>query len=104
MAGPDFIVNTGDLSTFNPTFGRATVLCIPCTSAGTSKSNIDGAVACALGDVAAVSAPDAKDPTPCYSMFAMARLTTAVLGSDKLGQATRVVAKGRSQWGQRDPW
>ena len=57
MPGADFIIKTGDLATFNPTFGTATVVVVPANMTGSAQFKIDGSIACVQGDEAKVSVP-----------------------------------------------
>ena len=84
----DFIVKTGDLAIFNPTFGQATVVPLPGNITGSSQINIDGSVACVQGDESSVSVPGVMYMTPTYPIPGTGTLTISALGADQLGQKT----------------
>jgi Contractile injection system spike tip protein len=88
VPGLDFIVKTGDVVTFNPTFGQATVVVVPGNITGSSKVNTEGSVACIQGDESSVSVPGVMYSTPQFSIPGAGTLTISALGSDQLGQKT----------------
>jgi hypothetical protein len=57
MGSADFVVKTGDLATFNPTFGAAIVIVAPGNLTGSGRFKIDGQLVCVQGDEATDSVP-----------------------------------------------
>ncbi len=75
----DFILITGDVVQFNPTFGAATVAVQPGTLAGTGKGMVGGKPVCVQGDeskvmVAGCSYMTASHPIPGVGMLSISSL------------------------------
>jgi len=88
VPGSDFIIKTGDLATFNPTFGQAQVVVAPGQISGSAQFTIDGSVGCVQGDEASVSVPGASYVSGSFTIPGVGTLTIQALGSDQLGQQT----------------
>ena len=88
MPGADFIIKTGDLATFNPAFGQATVVVVPANMTGSAQFKVDGSIACVQGDEAKVSVTGVQYVTAIHTIPGMGTLTIQTLGSDQLGQKT----------------
>lgn len=90
----DFIIKTGDMAMFNPNFGPAFVVVAPGTITGSSKINIDGAIASVQGDESSVSVPVAyTNPAGSFATPGAGTLTISALGGDQLGQKTSSASK-----------
>ena len=88
VPGADFIIKTGDLATFNPAFGTATVVVAPGNMTGSAQFKVDGSIACVQGDEAKVSVPGVAYVSPPFTIPGVGTLTIQTLGSDQLGQKT----------------
>ena len=64
----DFILITGDLAMFTPTFGQAIVTVRPGNLVGTGKSKINYKPVCVDGDEKKVIVPGCPYMTPQYSI------------------------------------
>jgi len=99
VPGADFIIKTGDLATFNPAFGTATVVVVPGNMSGTAQFKVDGSIACVQGDEAKVSVPGCSYVAPPFTIPGVGTLTIQTLGPDQTGKKTNssqkaVILKG----------
>jgi hypothetical protein len=85
----DFILITGDMAMFQPSFGAATVVVAPGTLSGTGRAMIGGPPACVKGDEALVMVPGCMYQTPQYSIPGVGMLSISSLASDQVAQRTK---------------
>jgi hypothetical protein len=88
MPGADFVVKTGDIATFNPTFGAAIVVVAPGNITGSGRFKVDGQLACVQGDEASVSVPGVSYVTASFPIPGTGTITIQSLAADQLGQKT----------------
>ena len=84
----DFILITGDIVMFNPTFGQAIVVVQPGTLSGTSTDKIGGMAVCVEGDEANVMVPGCTYMAPPYVIPGVGMLSIDSLGSDQVAHKT----------------
>jgi hypothetical protein len=97
----DFILITGDLAMFTPTFGQAIVTVRPGNLVGTGKSKINYKPVCVDGDEKKVIVPGCPYMTPQYSIRGMGRLLIESLAGNQKAKKAKsggkpVLLKGAS--------
>ena len=96
----DFILTTGDLAMFNPTF-QAIVTVRPGNLVGPGKDKVNGKIVCVDGDEKKGVVPSCPYMTPQYSIPGMGMLTIESLAGNQKAQKTKsggkpVLLKGGS--------
>ncbi|WP_017303714.1 hypothetical protein [Spirulina subsalsa] len=79
----DFILTTGDLAMFNPTFGPAIVTVRPGNLSGTGKMKINQKLVCIDGDEKTVIVPGCPYMTPVYNIPGVGILSIASLAPNQ---------------------
>ncbi|MCW6037558.1 hypothetical protein K4A83_14920 [Spirulina subsalsa FACHB-351] len=79
----DFILTTGDLAMFNPTFGAAIVTVRPGNLSGTGKMKINQKLVCIDGDEKTVIVPGCPYMTPVYNIPGVGILSIASLAPNQ---------------------
>jgi hypothetical protein len=97
----DFILITGDIAIFNPTFGQAIVIVRPGDLIGTGKAKINGKLICVDGDEKKVIVPGCTYMTPQYSIPGVGTLSIQSLAGNQKAKKTKskgkpVLLKGAS--------
>lgn len=97
----DFILITGDLAMFTPTFGQAIVTVRPGNLTGTGKIKINNKPVCVDGDEKKVIVPGCPYMTPQYSIPGMGMLFIKSLAGDQTAKKVKsggkpVLLKGAS--------
>ena len=95
----DYILTTGDMAMFKPSFGAATVVPLPGTLSGSGKGSVGGKTICVEGDEGNVTVPGCMYQTPQYSIPGVGTLSIDSLASDQKAQKTssggkKVLLKG----------
>ncbi|MDB9496266.1 hypothetical protein PN441_05120 [Spirulina major CS-329] len=85
----DFILTTGDLAMFNPTFGSAIVTVIPGNLTGTGKGMINKKMVCVDGDEKTVMVPGCPYITASHPIPGVGMLSIASLGADQKAKRTK---------------
>lgn len=84
----DFILITGDLAMFNPTFGPAIVTVRPGHLIGSGKNTINSKIICVDGDEKTVIVPGCPYMTPQYSIPGMGILSIESLADNQIAKKT----------------
>ena len=84
----DFILITGDMAMFQPSFGAATVVVAPGTLSGSGRAMIASVPSCVKGDEALLVVPVCPYQTPVYSIPGTGMLSIASLAADQVAQKT----------------
>ena len=90
----DFILMTGDMVIFNPTFGAATVVPVPGTLSGTGRSNVSKKPVCVDGDEKNVLVPGVTYMAPPHVIPGVGILSIDSLGGDQ--KATKTKSGGKA--------
>lgn len=89
----DFVLVTGDLAVFNPPFGKAVVVPVPGTLAGTGRASVGHLPVCVDGDEAAVVVPGVSYVSPPFVVPGVGILSIDALGADQ--KAIRTTSGGK---------
>lgn len=89
----DFVLLSGDLAMFTPSFGAATVVVMPGTLTGSGPMTSSGKAVCVDGDEASVSVPGCVYMTPQYSIPGAGTLSISALAGDQLAAKTKTGGK-----------
>ena len=84
----DYILTTGDMAMFKPSFGAATVIPQPGTLSGTGNSKIGGKIISVEGDEANVIVPGVTYMAPPYVIPGVGILSIDSLASDQIASKT----------------
>jgi hypothetical protein len=85
----DYILTTGDMAMFKPSFGAATVVPLPGTLSGSGKGKVGGMTICVEGDEGNVTVPGCMYQTAQYSIPGVGTLSIDSLASDQVAQKTK---------------
>lgn len=85
----DFILTTGDIAMFNPTFGQAIVTVIPGNIVGSSTDTINKKMVCVDGDEKTVIVPGCPYITPTHSIPGVGMLMIDSLAPNQKAQRTK---------------
>jgi len=85
----DYILIDGDMASFMPTFGAATVVVQPGTLSASGPATLNGSALCVDGDEGSVSVPGCMYMTPQYSIPGTGTLSIDSLASDQVAEKTR---------------
>lgn len=85
----DFILINGDIATFQPSFGAATVTVAPGTLSGSAPCKAVGQVVCIEGDEGSVSVPGCPYISGAYVTPGTGTITIDALGSDQVAEKTK---------------
>ena len=85
----DFILTTGDLAMFNPTFGQAIVTARPGNLMGSGKDKVNGKIVCVDGDEKKVIVPGCSYMTPQCSIPGVGMLTIESLAANQKAKKTK---------------
>ena len=84
----DYILITGDMVMFKPSFGAATIVPQPGTLSGTGSDKVNGSVVCVEGDEANVIVPGVTYMAPPYVIPGVGILSIDSLASDQIATKT----------------
>ena len=89
----DFVLITGDIVMFNPTFGIAMVVPIPGTLIGSGKGSVGGKPVCVDGDEKNVLVPGCVYTAGPYTIPGVGMLLIDSLGPDQKALKTKSAGK-----------
>jgi hypothetical protein len=89
----DFILTTGDMAVFMPTFGNAVVVPVPGTLSGTGRANVGKKPVCVDGDEKMVMVPGVTYVAPPFVIPGVGMLSIASLGGDQKAKKTNAGGK-----------
>jgi hypothetical protein len=89
----DFILTTGDMVVFMPTFGNAVVVPVPGTLSGTGRANVGKKPVCVDGDEKMVMVPGVTYVAPPYVIPGVGILSIDTLGGDQKARKTSAGGK-----------
>ncbi|HEU4456232.1 MAG TPA: hypothetical protein VFR81_24415 [Longimicrobium sp.] len=89
----DFILTTGDMAVFMPTFGNAVVVPVPGTLSGTGRANVGKKPVCVDGDEKMVMVPGVTYVAPPFVIPGVGMLSIASLGGDQKAKKTKAGGK-----------
>jgi uncharacterized Zn-binding protein involved in type VI secretion len=90
----DFVLVTGDLVMFIPSFGPATIVPVPGTLTGTGRCSVGGKPVCVEGDEAMVVVPGVTYMSAAFPIPGVGILTIDSLGGDQ--KATKTKSGGKA--------
>ena len=85
----DYVLIDGDLVSFEPAFGAATVVVAPGTLRGSGPATVGGRPVCVVGDEANVSVPGCVYTTPSHLIPGVGTLSVSALAGDQQAGKTR---------------
>lgn len=85
----DYILIDGDMATFMPSFGAATVVVQPGTITASGEATLSGSKVCIEGDESSVEVPGCMYMTPVYSIPGTGTLKIDSLGGDQVASHTK---------------
>ncbi len=85
----DYVLIDGDLVSFDPSFGAATVVVAPGELAGSGPATVDGKGVCVEGDEVEVEVPGCMYMTPVYCIPGTGTLKIDALAGDQVAEKTQ---------------
>ncbi len=85
----DFVLITGDMVMFKPSFGQAIVVVQPGTLSGTGKDKVGGKLVCVEGDESNVMVPGCAYQAPPYVIPGVGTLSIDSLATDQAAKKTK---------------